>query len=174
MAKISLSKLTPIKKLDAKSITINEQEIVIQQYLPVETKMQFMQDVLTATIDDTGHVNPVRLEVFFNMYLIKYYTNISITDTMLSDPSKTYDLLSLNNIFNQVIENIPAEEYEDAFNFIIEACDNVVKYNNSVLGIIRNIVADYKNTEMNIDKISNTLNDPGQLTLVKNILEKLG
>jgi hypothetical protein len=29
MAKISLSKLTPIKKLDAKSITINEQEIVI-------------------------------------------------------------------------------------------------------------------------------------------------
>ncbi len=174
MAKVSLNKITPIKKVDPITLHIGDSEIIIQQYLPIETKMAMMQDVLNAVIDETGHINPVRMEVFFNVYLLKYYTNISITDTMLGDPSKTYDLLIMNDVLDTIIAQIPETEYTDVFDFIVEASENVITYNNSVLGILRNIAADYKNTEIDIDKIGQALNDPNQLTLVKNILEKMG
>ena len=174
MAKVSLNKITPIKKVDPITLNIGDSEIIVQQYLPIETKMAMMQDVLNAVIDDTGHINPVRMEVFFNVYLLKYYTNISITDTMLGDPSKTYDLLIMNDVLDTIIAQIPETEYADVFDFIVEASENVITYNNSVLGILRNIAADYKNTEIDIDKIGQALNDPNQLTLVKNILEKMG
>lgn len=174
MAKVSLNKITPIKKVDPITLNIGDSEIIVQQYLPIETKMAMMQDVLNAVIDDTGHINPVRMEVFFNVYLLKYYTNISITDTMLGDPSKTYDLLIINDVLDTIIAQIPETEYADVFDFIVEASENVITYNNSVLGILRNVAADYKNTEIDIDKIGQALNDPNQLTLVKNILEKMG
>lgn len=174
MAKVSLNKITPIKKVDPITLQIGDSEIIVQQYLPIETKMAMMQDVLNAVIDETGHINPVRMEVFFNVYLLKYYTNISITDTMLGDPSKTYDLLIINDVLDTIIAQIPETEYADVFDFIVEASENVITYNNSVLGILRNIAADYKNTEIDIDKIGQALNDPNQLTLVKNILEKMG
>ena len=174
MAKVSLNKITPIKKVDPITLNIGDSEIIVQQYLPIETKMAMMQDVLNAVIDETGHINPVRMEVFFNVYLLKYYTNISITDTMLGDPSKTYDLLIINDVLDAIIAQIPETEYADVFDFIVEASENVITYNNSVLGILRNVAADYKNTEIDIDKIGQALNDPNQLTLVKNILEKMG
>ena len=174
MAKVSLNKITPIKKVDPITLQIGDSEIIVQQYLPIETKMAMMQDVLNAVIDETGHINPVRMEVFFNVYLLKYYTNISITDTMLGDPSKTYDLLIMNDVLDTIIAQIPETEYADVFDFIVEASENVITYNNSVLGILRNVAADYKNTEIDIDKIGQALNDPNQLTLVKNILEKMG
>ena len=174
MAKVSLNKITPIKKVDPITLQLGDSEIIVQQYLPIETKMAMMQDVLNAVIDETGHINPVRMEVFFNVYLLKYYTNISITDTMLGDPSKTYDLLIINDVLDAIIAQIPETEYADVFDFIVEASENVITYNNSVLGILRNVAADYKNTEIDIDKIGQALNDPNQLTLVKNILEKMG
>ena len=80
----------------------------------------------------------------------------------------------MNDVLDMVIAQIPETEYTDVFDFIVEASENVITYNNSVLGILRNIAADYKNTEIDIDKIGQALNDPNQLTLVKNILEKMG
>lgn len=174
MAKISLNKLVLVKKKDAVSITINDIEVMVQQYLPIEMKLSMLQEVLNAVLDDTGYTNPVRLEVFFNILLIKYYTNITITEAMLQDPSKTYDILVLNHILTQVIAAIPEEEYNDIFSFISEALENVNKYNCSALGLLRNILLDYKNTEIDVEKLTQALGDPEQLTLVKNILDKLG
>lgn len=174
MAKISLNKLTLIKKQEPITININDVEIIVQQYLPIEVKISMLQDILNAVIDDTGYANPVRMEVFFNILLIKYYTNISITDTMLQDPSKTYDLLVLNGILTQVIAAIPQHEYEEIFTYVQEAADHVIAYNCSALGLLRNILLEYKNTEIDLDKINNTLGNTEQLALVKNILEKLG
>jgi hypothetical protein len=34
--------------------------------------------------------------------MIKAYTNISFTEKQLTDPSKLYDLIILNNIWDQV------------------------------------------------------------------------
>ena len=64
MAKVSLKAVTPIKKVDPQIIKIGEQEVEVIQYLPVNDKLALVERVLNLTIDDTGFLNPVRLEVY--------------------------------------------------------------------------------------------------------------
>lgn len=174
MAKVSFNKLTPIKELENKIITIGEQEITIIQYLPVNDKLAIVERVLGNAIDDTGYLNPVRLEIFTNIEIIKTYTNISITDKMMENPTKVYDLMILNGILDAVIDAIPEEEYNDVFEAVIDSGEHVVKYLNSFAGMMKTVTADYKNTEMNVDKLMATLGDPEQVGLVKDILDKIG
>lgn len=174
MAKISFNKITPIKKVEPKNIMIGENEIIIEQYLPMEDKAAFVERILNAVIDDTGFINPMRLDVMFNIELVKTYTNISITDKMMENPAKVYDLLVLNNILSEVLSNIPEEEYEDLFSHVSECAEHTVGYLNSFAGMIKNITENYNTTEMNVENIMNTLGDPKQIGLVKDILDKIG
>lgn len=174
MAKISLNKLITIRKVEPVTITINEQEVVIAQYLPMEEKAKFTEEILNRVVDETGFFNPARLETYFNIMIVKYYTNISITDKMLDEASKTYDLLEMNDIFAEVIHNIPEGEYEMLFETVEESAKHAVEYLNSFVGMLRTISADYSATKMNVDEILNTLGDPNQIGLVKDILDKIG
>lgn len=174
MAKISFNKLTPIKSVDATTITIGENEIIVERYLPMADKAAFVERVLNAVIDDTGFINPMRLDVMFHIELIKTYTNISITEKMMENPSKVYDLLILNNVLSAVLEAIPEEEYEDLIDNITECAKHTVDYLNSFAGMIKNITTNYDTTKMNVEEIMNTLGDPNQVGLVKDILDKIG
>lgn len=174
MAKISLSKLTPVKKVEPKTIVIAEQEIVVEQYLPVQEKMAMLENVLNHTIDETGFFNPTRLEVFFTVYLIKTYTNISITDKMIEEVHKTYDLLEMNGIIDAVIEAIPDNEYETLFEAVETTSQHVSEHITSFAGTMKAVLTDYSATKMDVDAIARTLNDPEQVGFVKDVLEKLG
>ena len=174
MAKISFNKLTPIKSVDAVTIMIGENEITVEQYLPMVDKAALIERVLNAVIDDTGYVNPMRLEIMFNIEVIKTYTNISITDKMMENPAKVYDMLILNNILGEVLSNIPKDEYEDLFNYVDESACHTVNYLNSFAGIIKNVTENYDATKMNVEDIMNTLDNPEKVGLVKDILDKIG
>ena len=174
MAKISFNKLTPIKSVEPITITIGENEIIVERYLPMAEKGAFAERVLNAVIDDTGFVNPMRLDVMFHIELVKTYTNISITEKMMENPAKVYDMLIINNILSAVLEAIPNEEYEDLINDVDECACHTVNYLNSFAGMMKNITANYGTTEMNVEKIMQTLGDPNQIGLVKDILDKIG
>ena len=174
MAKISFNKLTPIKSVEPTTITIGEIEITVDRYLSMADKAAFVERVLNVVIDDTGFINPMRLDVMFHIELIKTYTNISITEKMMQNPSKEYDLLVLNNILSSVLEVIPEEEYEDLMNDVGECAKHTVDYINSFAGMIKNITTNYDSTKMNVEEIMSTLGDPNQIGLVKDILDKIG
>lgn len=174
MAKISLSKLTPVKKVEPKTIVIAEQEIVVEQYLPVQEKMAMLENVLNHTIDETGFFNPTRLEVFFIIYLIKTYTNISITDKMIEEAHKTYDLLEMNGITDAIVEAIPDTEYETLYEAVEITSQHVSEHITSFAGTMKTVLADYSATKMDVDAISRALSDPEQVGLVKDVLDKLG
>lgn len=174
MAKISFNRLTPIKSVEPAIVTIGENEITVERYLPMADKAAFVERVLNAVIDDTGFINPMRLDVMFHIELIKTYTNISITDKMMENPSKVYDLLILNHILGTVLEAIPEEEYEDLMNDVNECATHTVGYLNSFAGMIKNVVANYDATKMNVEEIMKTLDDPEKIGLVKDILDKIG
>lgn len=174
MAKVTFNKLTPIKKLDNKIITINEQEIEVIQYLPTAEKGTLIERVLSLAIDETGFYSPIRLEVAFHIELVKTYTNISITDKMLEDPAKVYDLLVLNEILPAIIEAIPENEYNMLFDSVEECCDQVAQYSNSFLGVLRSTQSDFNITSESIANMMGTLHDPESIGLVKDVLEKLG
>ena len=46
MAKVSLSKITPVRDIKAVSININGQDIEVAQYLPVAKKAELIETVL--------------------------------------------------------------------------------------------------------------------------------
>ena len=174
MAKVAFTKLTPIKELENKVITIGDQEITVMQYLPVNDKLALVERVLNLTIDDTNYLNPVRLEIFTNIEIIKTYTNISITEKMMENPAKIYDLLLLNGILDKVIEVIPEEEYDDIFNAVTECAVHVINYLNSFAGMIKTISENYDATKLNVEDMMKTLDQPDKVGLLKDILDKIG
>jgi hypothetical protein len=174
MAKVSLKAITPIKKVDPQIIKIGEQEVEVIQYLPVNDKLALVERVLNLTIDDTGFLNPVRLEVYAILEIVKTYTNISITDKMMENAPGTYDLLMINGVLDHVIAAIPEDEYDAIFDAIEDCAEHTVKYLNSFVGMIKTVTNDYDATKMNVEEIMETLDQPDKIGLVKDILDKIG
>ena len=174
MAKVSLSKIAPIKKIDSVVINIGEEEISVIQYLSTDEKIALIERVLNATVDDTGFFNPMRLEVYFHLEMIRTYTNISITDNMMANPTKTYDLLVMNHILDTVLEAIPEEEYNFLFDTAEDCATHITEYNNSIMGVLNSASQDYTKTSANFNKMLEDLDDPAKIGFVKEILEKLG
>ena len=176
MAKIVLSKVAPKKVTDIpiKTIMINEQEVSLIEYLPSADKASFVERVLNNVIDDTGYVNPMKLDIYFNIEIVKTYTNISITDKMMENPTKLFDTLYVNGIIDTILAEINADEYNDLYNYVGEATESVVAYLNSFTGVMKRISENYDATKMNVDEIMHTLDDPEKIGLVKDILDKIG
>lgn len=174
MAKVSLNKITPIKDIDPKIITIEDNKIEVIQYLPITDKLALVEKVLNLSLDPTGFFNPVRLEIYTNLEIIRTYSNVSITDKMMENAAKTYDLLTMNNIINTIIMAIPEEEYATLLNAIEECTQATLQYMTSFVGMVKTIAEDYKNSKMNVDDIMKTLNSPNEIGLLKEILEKVG
>lgn len=174
MAKIAVNSITPVKKISPVTVTICEQPVEVVQYLPVNDKLALVERVMNYTIDDTGFFNPMRLEVYTLLEVVKTYTNISITAKMMEDAAKTYDILEMNGVFDAVIAAIPEGEYDTLFGAIEECTEHAVKYLNSFSGIMKTITQDYDATKMNVDEIMQTLNQPEKIGLVKDILDKIG
>lgn len=174
MAKVSLSAVTPIKKVEPIHITIGENDIEVIQYLPIQDKLALVERVMNATIDTTGFFNPVRMEVYMSLEIVKTYTNISITDKMMENAPKTYDLLVVNGVLDTIISAIPEEEFNSIFDAVDECSQHAVNYLNSFVGMMKTISENFDATKMNVEEIMNTLDQPDKVGLVKEILDKIG
>ena len=174
MAKISLTKLTPIKTIDNKVININGENVSIIQYLPITEKAKLVSDVLGDTLDEHGMNSNIRENVYTGIRLIQYYTNINITENMLNNSGKTYDLLMLNNIIDQVKENIPKEELDYIIDAIRQSINIVSEYRTSIAGLFTDMQAGNQDSVRSADELMNQLNEVSQNGLLRNILEKMG
>lgn len=155
-------------------ITVNEQEIEVAQYMPIQDKLAMIERILNLTIDNTGFLNPVRLEVYTVLEIISTYTNINITDKMMENAPKTYDSLMINGVIDAIIEAIPEDEYNAVFDAIEDCAEHTVSYLNSFAGMMKTVTENYDATKINVEEIMNTLDDPDKVGLVKDILEKIG
>mgnify|MGYP006916240342 CR=1 FL=1 len=174
MAKPTFTKLGLKKLNNVKTIQFNDNEIEVKQYLPVENKLKIITSVLENSADDNNFANPVKVEVFFNLELIFGYTNITFTEKQKENMSKLYDLLEENGVIAAVVEAIPETEYNLLFDWTQETIDAFYSYRNSVLGILEAASADYSNLELDAEKLQKQIADPKNLTLLKDVMEKLG
>ena len=174
MTKVAFSKLGLKKKEDTKIVKINDQEITVKQYLPVNDKLGLISRVLNQAADDNNFSNPVKLDVFTNLEIVFSYTNISFTEKQKEDPVKLYDLMDANGVFDEVIAAIPSVEYQTILDGVQESSDAVYAYRNSVLGILESVSQDYANLDLDANKIQKELADPKNMELLKNVLTKLG
>jgi hypothetical protein len=174
MAKIGFTKLSLKRKNEVKTITINNNQIEIKQYLPVNEKLDLIARVINGAHDQNNFPNPIKIEVIGTLEMIMAYTNISFTEKQKEDIPKLYDLLEENGIIKDIISQIPEDEYNFIIDGINKTVDAVYAYNNSVLGILESVSQDYSNLDFDIEKIQQAISNPENLELLKDVLTKLG
>lgn len=174
MAKIGFTKLSLKRKNEVKTITINNNQIEIKQYLPVNEKLDLIARVINGAHDQNNFPNPIKIEVIGTLEMIMAYTNISFTEKQKEDIPKLYDILEENGVIKDIISQIPEDEYNFIIDGINKTVDAVYTYNNSVLGILESISQDYSNLDFDIQKLQNDIANPENLKLVKEVLTKLG
>ena len=174
MAKIGFTKLSLKRKNEVKTITINNNQIEIKQYLPVNDKLDLIARVINGAHDQNNFPNPIKIEVIGTLEMIMAYTNISFTEKQKEDIPKLYDLLEENGVIKDIISQIPEDEYNFIIDGINKTVDAVYTYNNSVLGILEAISKDYSNLDFDATQIQKKMADPENLKLVRDVLTKLG
>lgn len=175
MAKIAFTKLGLKKNEEVKIININNIDVEIKQYLPVNNKLILISNVINnAASQDATFKNPVKTEVFGSLEIIYNYTNLSFTEKQKEDPSKLYDLLEENGIIEAVVAAIPETEYNFIIDGIDASMDAFYQYQNSVMGILDRVSADYSNLDMDATALQKKIADPENLELLKSVVSKLG
>lgn len=174
MAKIGFTKLSLKRKNEVKTITINNNQIEIKQYLPVNEKLDLIVRVINGAHDQNNFPNPIKIEVIGTLEMIMAYTNISFTEKQKEDIPKLYDLLEENGVIKDIISQIPEDEYNFIIDGINKTVDSVYTYNNSVLGILEAVSKDYSNLDFDATQIQKKMADPENLKLVRDVLTKLG
>lgn len=141
MAKVSYSSLKLKLNTDVKTFNFNGSEIEVLQYLPVEDKYDLLMITLQNSLED-GIYNPMKMDLFFHLYLVFLYTNISFTDKQKEDPFKLYNTIKSNGLLDLVLTNISEEEYSTLFKFLEEISKAKTKYNRSVVSLIQSLIHD--------------------------------
>jgi hypothetical protein len=155
MGKVSFTNLKLKTDTSVKTLTVNDLEIEVKQYLPIEDKY----DLVTITLqeaEDNGIYDPVKTELYFNLNIVYMYTNISFTEKQKYNESKLYDILESNEIINQVINLIPVYEYEKLYSFLQDAIVYKMEYNNTTAAVLNKFINDLpKNAKIASDIVDN-------------------
>lgn len=175
MAKISFTKLNKIKSLPIVEISIDDQKVLVEQYLPLEEKVNLITSVIEQSGNgEEGFFNIVKLEAYYIIEMIRAYTNISFTEKQLEDTTKLYDAIRLNDIWAAVADAIPGTEREYIWSNIMALAREITTYNNSVLGVLKAISSDRDGLNFDVQEIMNNLNDPEALKLLKGMVDMTG
>lgn len=179
MAKVPFSKLET--KICDNTISLycyntkNEEiHYEVKQYLPIEDKMEMISRIINQSIDENGFYNPMRVKIFTVLEVTYAYTNLSFTAKQKENIFKLYDQLISTGIFQAIKDSIYKTDWIEIEEAVIKTIDNIYKYNNSVMGVLENVVNDYKDLDLNATNIQSKLADPDNLAFLKDVLVKLG
>ena len=153
MAKVSYANLklkvnTNIKKIEGT-------EIEVLQYLPIEEKYSFINIVLQQSKVD-GIYNPMLLDMFFHLYLVYMYTNLTFTDKQREDELKLYDTLQSSGFISKMLEKISDVEYNTLYTYLEETADYLTEYKNTLKYFAKNLLSDMTGK---IDNLQNMINE---------------
>ena len=177
MAKISYTKLGINKEELNKVQTVeyNGQTIEVKQYLPVTEKSELITRVLNNSVDENnGYYNLLKMDMYLALEIVYVYSNISFTEKQKEDSAKLYDMLNASRVLNLIIGLVPEGEFYYLNKTVHEMANNIVAYRNSAMGIMERITTDYSNLDLDASAIQKELADPNNMTLLKDILTKLG
>lgn len=147
MNNIAFSKLNLKQSNSSKTIKINDFNIEVLQYLPVKEKDDIIYAVLAKSFRD-GFYDDILIDMYFHLYLVYSYTNITFTAKQKEDEFKLYDLLNSNKVIEQVLKAIPEDEYTNLCDYMTNAVNNSFVYSNSIASVVNKFINDMpKNAE---------------------------
>ena len=171
---ISLETLNLKINEEVKTLNFNEQNIEVKQYLPVNDKLDLISWVINQSADDLKFYNIGKLDIFKHIAIAQHYTNITFTEEQLSDPARLYDLLATSGLMDAIKNAIPNGEIWWIDDVLDDTVDSIYKYQNSVMGILDTVTTDYKDLNFDVEQLQKNISNPENLTLLKDVVTKLG
>lgn len=169
MAKLSFNKLGLKPNNEIKTFEFNEQIIEVKQYLPVEEKLELINNVLQLSWDENNFPNPMKIQVYTALGIIEKYTNLNFTEKQKENSIKLYDLMYGNGLLTLVLNVIPTHEQNDILNNIEKIIKTIYEYQNSILGILDVISKDYNSIDFDLNSIVQKITDPEALATLKQL-----
>ena len=157
MAKTTYASLKLKTDTSVKEIEFNGSKIEVLQYLPIDDKYSLVNITLQKSKDGSIY-HPLKKDMYFHLNLVYLYTNLSFTDKQREDESKLYDTLQSSGLLNLILENIPEEEYETLYSFIEEYERDILNYQNTIAGIIANLIESLPARAEEMQKIVDNFN----------------
>lgn len=141
MSKVTYASLKLKVNTDISPVQYNESTIEVLKYLPIEDKASLINIVLQNTLVNNVY-SPVLMDMYFHLYLVYLYTNITFTDKQREDEFKLYDTLKSNGLMDAIITAIPEEEYKMLYEYLNEEATKRMKAMRSAVGLIQSIIHD--------------------------------
>ena len=123
------------------AILNNGKEVEVLQYLPIKDKIDLIEIALQKSREN-GVFNEMKLEMYFNLYLIEMYTNLEFTDEEKMNETLLYDELESNHVITDIIAAMNAEEYGDLISFLDMTRNSLTEYYNSVPALLQTFIED--------------------------------
>lgn len=147
MAKVSYANLKLKMNQTYSEFSFGEQNIEVIHYLPIEDKYDLVMITLQKSKEDEIY-NPIKLDMYFHLHLVYMYTNLSFTDKQRENETKLYDMLKSNGIIDEMLKEIPEDEYLELQYYITKYIKDTLKYKNSAGAILNSFINDLpKNAE---------------------------
>lgn len=173
MAKVAFSKLGLKINTSVVPVAWNDLTVEVRQYLPHNDKLRLITDVMNKSADSNLFMNPAKVDMFLDLGILEYYTNLSFTEKQKEDFLKTYDSVISSGFMGVVREAIPNEELI----LLIDYCNDIIREDyhqkNSAMGIMESIGRDYKNTEFDVQKLQENMANNENFGFLKEVMEKM-
>ena len=130
MDKVSFTNLKLKMNNETKSFDFNGQKIEVFQYVSITDKDDMIQSIIQNSVN-RGIYNPIKADMYFHLYLVYLYTNITFTKKQKEDEEKLYDMILSSGLLEQILKVIPQEEYAELKNFFDAKLSTVLTYETS-------------------------------------------
>ena len=143
MPKVSFTNLKLKVNSEVNTFQFGENKTVIEvlQYLPIEDKNDLIHITLQ-NAEENGIYNDVLVEMYFNLYIVYFYTNLNFTDKQKEDPAKLYDQMESNGLITEVIAHMDQDEYANLLTYLETIRDETLTYKNTAGAVLQTIVQD--------------------------------
>ena len=141
MAKVTYASLKLKSDTSVNKFDFQGHEIEVLRYLPVEDKYDLVMITLQKA-EENGIYNPVKLDMYFHLYLIYLYSNLSFTETQKENESKLYDTLKSNGFIDLFLDNMEETEYADLYTYINECQEDILHFKNTAGAVLQSVIND--------------------------------
>ena len=137
--------------------------------------MDIAWSVIQQVIDfNNEFLNEFAFHMYMDLAIVFNYTNLSFTDKQKEDLYKLYDLLVGSGFIKELKKQVDCNQTDDLEVYTYETLNEYYKYHNSVYGIMDAMNQNYSNLNLDINELQDKISNPESLSLVKDILTKMG
>ncbi len=139
--KVSYAKLNLKVNTEVNTFKFKDNKIEVLKYLPVEDKYDLIMVALQKAEED-GIYNELKLDMYFHLYLVYMYTNLSFTDKQKENEAKIFDSLKSNGFLDAFLSTIDESEYDELLDMMTSIKKEILTYKNTAGAVLQSLIND--------------------------------